>query len=92
MAYEIIAGRSSKDKEKYELHGTIFIGKNYVKFGKDISLANEVYLDVASPHVILVAGKRGSGKSYTLSIIAEGLLDLPRDVSKNISSLFFNQH
>src|SRR3989338_8356059 len=90
MAYEIVAGRSSKDKEKYELHGTIFIGKNYVKFGKDISLANEVYLDVASPHVILVAGKRGSGKSYTLSIIAEGLLDLPRDVSKNISSLIFD--
>ena len=90
MAYEIIAGRSQKDKDRYGLKGAIFIGKNYVKFGKDVSLANQVYLDAASPHIILVAGKRGSGKSYTLSVIAEGLLDLPKDVSNNISTLIFD--
>jgi hypothetical protein len=32
-----------------------------------------VNLDLMSPHVMFVAGKRGSGKSYTLGIIAEEL-------------------
>lgn len=32
-----------------------------------------VWLDAEFPHVILIAGKRGSGKSYDLGIIAEGL-------------------
>ena len=32
-----------------------------------------VHLDLISPHVLLVAGKRGSGKSYSLGVIAEEL-------------------
>lgn len=32
-----------------------------------------LYLDVDSPHAILVVGKRGYGKSYTLGVIAEEL-------------------
>jgi hypothetical protein len=32
-----------------------------------------VWLDATFPHVGLIAGKRGSGKSYDLGIIAEGL-------------------
>jgi hypothetical protein len=32
-----------------------------------------VWLDATFPHVALIAGKRGSGKSYDLGIIAEGL-------------------
>ena len=32
-----------------------------------------VWLDVEFPHVILIVGKRGSGKSYDLGIIAEAL-------------------
>lgn len=32
-----------------------------------------VWLDATFPHVMLVAGKRGSGKSYDLGILAEGL-------------------
>src|SRR3989338_4020365 len=90
MAYEIIAGRGSKERERFGLDGTIFIGKNYVQFGKDISLANPIHLDIANPHVILVAGKRGSGKSYTLSTIAEGMLDLPKEIGKNISTIIFD--
>jgi len=33
-----------------------------------------VWLDIRTPHVVYVVGKRGSGKSYDLGIIAEGLL------------------
>jgi len=90
MAFEIVAGRTPKQLEKYGLTGTIFLGKNYVSFDGSVSLANPIYLDVAGPHVILVSGKRGSGKSYTLSVIAEGLVDLPPDISANIAGLIFD--
>ncbi|MEM2954806.1 MAG: DUF87 domain-containing protein [Candidatus Nanoarchaeia archaeon] len=90
MAIEIIAGRTQKQVEKLGLTGTIFLGKNYVSFDGKMTLANPIYLDVAGPHVILVAGKRGSGKSYTLSVIAEGLVDLPAQIAKNISGLIFD--
>jgi len=38
----------------------------------------------------LVAGKRGSGKSYTLGVLAEELTKLPKETSENISSLIFD--
>jgi hypothetical protein len=47
-------------------------------------------MDVARSHVVLVAGKRGSGKSYTLSVIAEEMARLPHDIKKNLSMLFFD--
>jgi hypothetical protein len=90
MVYEIVAGRSSKQREKLGLIGTILLGKNYVQFDSTVSLSNPIYMDVASPHVILVSGKRGSGKSYTLSVIAEGMVDLPSDISANLSALIFD--
>lgn len=33
-----------------------------------------VWLDVRTPHVVYIVGKRGSGKSYDLGILAEGLM------------------
>lgn len=33
-----------------------------------------VWLDIRTPHVIYICGKRGSGKSYDLGILAEGLM------------------
>ncbi len=33
-----------------------------------------VWLDVRTPHVVYIVGKRGSGKSYDLGILTEGLL------------------
>ena len=47
-------------------------------------------MDIARSHVILVAGKRGSGKSYTLGVIAEELANLPQEASQNIASLIFD--
>ncbi|MDO8459610.1 MAG: LAGLIDADG family homing endonuclease [Nanoarchaeota archaeon] len=62
MPYDIIIGRDSADKEKFEKRGLIFLGKGYVKMGNYTSLSNKIWMDVARSHVILVAGKRGSGK------------------------------
>lgn len=90
MAYDIIIGRNDADKKAFGKRGLVFIGKSYVKMGQYTSLSNRVLMDVARSHVILVAGKRGSGKSYTLGVIAEELSNLPKEVSQNIGSLIFD--
>jgi len=90
MAYDIILGRDSSDKEKFGDKGIIYLGKGYVKMGQYTSLSNKIWMDVARSHVILVAGKRGSGKSYSISVIAEELSNLPPENAKNIASLVFD--
>jgi len=47
-------------------------------------------MDVVRSHVILISGKRGGGKSYTIGTIAEALADLGSEESANISSLIFD--
>jgi DNA helicase HerA-like ATPase len=90
MPYDIILGRDASDKEKFGDKGLIYLGKGYVKMGQYTSLSNKIWLDVARSHVILVAGKRGSGKSYSLGVIAEELANLPQETSQNIASLVFD--
>ncbi len=90
MPYDIIIGRDKSDKENFQDRGLVFVGKGYVKMGQYTSLSNKILMDVARSHVILVAGKRGSGKSYTLGVITEELANLPKEVSQNIGSLIFD--
>ncbi len=85
MPFDVIIGRAKKEREKSGKKGTVFIGKQYVKMGQVTSLSNEVFLDVSNAHVVLIVGKRGSGKSYTMGVIAEGVADLPEEVKENIS-------
>ena len=90
MVYEIIIGRNEEDKKKFGKKGIVYLGKSYVKMGEYTSLSNPIYLDIARTHVILIAGKRGSGKSYTASVISEEMARLPNDVKKNVGVLFFD--
>ncbi len=90
MPYEIIIGRDSYDKKTLEEKGLILLGKGYVKMGQYTSLSNKIFMDVARSHVVLVAGKRGSGKSYTLGVLTEELANLPKEIGQNISSLIFD--
>jgi DNA helicase HerA-like ATPase len=46
-----------------------------INIGKDSKVGDYVYLDSTRSRAILVCGKRGSGKSYTLGVIIEELLD-----------------
>ena len=71
MAVEdIIIGRDPEDLEKYGKKGCIILGKHIVGKGYDYNLTNPVLMDVLRPHVILILGKRGSGKSYSSGVIA----------------------
>jgi len=90
MAHQIVIGRNPDDREKFGLKGSVFIGKQYITMGKTTSLANEIYLDVSRPHVLLLSGKRGSGKSYTMGVIAEGVSEMPDEVKDNLSCIFLD--
>ncbi len=90
MPYKIIVGRDEADRKKLGDKGTVFLGRHYVKMGQTTSLSNNVYLDVAKAHVVLVSGKRGSGKSYSLGVIAEEMSKLPEEISQNLSVLILD--
>jgi uncharacterized protein len=90
MPYDIIIGRNEQDKKIFGNKGLIFIGKGYVKMGRYTSLSNKILMDIARSHVVLVAGKRGSGKSYSLGVLTEELANLPKEASQNIASLIFD--
>ena len=90
MPYDVVIGRNKSDLKMFGNKGLVYLGKGYVKMGNYTSLSNIIWLDVARSHVIMIAGKRGSGKSYTLGAIAEELCDLPEEVSQNIAPIIFD--
>lgn len=83
--YDIVLGRSPSDLKKFGKRGAVFIGKQYVQMGQTSSLSNPIYMDVARAHAMLICGKRGGGKSYTMGSIAEGLADMDPEIAKNLS-------
>jgi len=88
--YDIILGRNPEDSKKFGTQATILLGKHYVKMGQVTSLSNKIFMDVAKSHIVFVVGKRGSGKSYTLGVIAESMLDLPQEIRKNLSIIMLD--
>ncbi len=87
---EIVVGRDDDDLKKYGKEGTIFIGKHIVGIGEDAHLTTPVILDVLRPHVITVAGKRGSGKSHSMGTIVEEMTKLPPHIKRNLCSLMID--
>ena len=88
--YEIVIGRSPKDREALGTRGTVLLGKHYVSMGQTTSLSNEIFMDVSRSHVVFVVGKRGSGKSYSMGVMAEGMASLPPEVRQNISVIILD--
>ncbi len=87
---DILIGRDEEDTNRYGYDGTAFLGKHYVKTGDEINLSGRVVMDLARPHVILVCGKRGQGKSYTLGTIAEEISFLPEKLRRKMAVLIFD--
>ncbi|NIO19411.1 MAG: DUF87 domain-containing protein [Candidatus Aenigmarchaeota archaeon] len=90
MVEKIIVGKGWKDLKKYGPKGTAFIGKHIVGKGEEAHLTNPIHMDVTRPHVILVCGKRGTGKSYTAGVVAEEIYRLPPNIKKNICVLMID--
>lgn len=73
LSVGVVLGRSESFHRKYHSVGLGMVG-GVTETSDDVLtslMGMPVKLDLMSPHVMFVAGKRGSGKSYTLGIIAE---------------------
>ena len=90
MAIEIssesaVVGRNLNDLEKYGNKATAYLGKVVMSSGERPVLGRKILCDVSKPHVVLICGKRGSGKSYTMSVFLEEFARQPLEVRKRIS-------
>jgi DNA helicase HerA-like ATPase len=86
----VVIGRSPSDVKKFGTKGAILLGKQYVEKLDRLFLDKNVYMDVAGAHVIMICGKRGGGKSYTMGVIAEGLSMLEPAVRQNLSIILLD--
>jgi len=72
---DIVVGRDPGDIRKYGKRGCGFLGKHVVGTGFESHLTNPVRIDLTNPHVMLILGKRGSGKCVhgdTLISLSDG--------------------
>lgn len=83
--YETIIGRLKEDLEKFDAKAVGYIGKHIVGTGEDTHLTTKVFLDLLRPHIVLISGKRGTGKSYDAGVIAEEIALLPEEFRRNLS-------
>ncbi len=87
---DIIVGRDPEDIVKYGKTGCVYLGKHVVGTGFESHLTNPVLMDVVRPHVLLICGKRGSGKSYTSAVVAEEIMELPEEVRNRLTCLMID--
>lgn len=85
MAYETIVGRTKEDLEKFGNVAAGYIGKHIVGTGEDAHLTTKVFVDLLRPHIILISGKRGTGKSYIAGTLAEEISLLPKEFKENLA-------
>ena len=90
MVEKIIIGKDWKDLKKFGEKGTAYIGKHVVGKGEESHLTNPMQMDLTRPHIVLVCGKRGTGKSYTAGVIAEEIYKLPQEIRSNLSVLMID--
>ncbi|WP_232221888.1 ATP-binding protein [Methanococcoides burtonii] len=76
---QYILGRRDNNEE-----GVLNIGR-YLAL--DRSSGSHVAIDALRPHAILICGKRGYGKSYTMGTLIEEMILLPQEIKKNIATL-----
>ncbi len=76
LGESVILGRSKGTQAKLGCKGTFYIGCVSEKKSEDKHLLGyKVLLDGVKPHVVFISGHRGSGKSYTMGVIAEELAE-----------------
>jgi Cdc6-like AAA superfamily ATPase len=87
MVRQEIFGREKKLVDKLGTKGCCYLGKVVSYPAGKYEESGAVYLDVTSPHCMLVLGKRGTGKSYTLGVIAEAFGLLEKEYKERIAVL-----
>jgi len=69
------------------LGGSLNIGRYYAL---DSSLGSNVYIDIIHPHIVLICGKRGYGKSHTIGVFIEEIARLEKKVKDNLGVVVFD--
>jgi len=82
---ESVVGRSAPDLAKYGTEGTGYIGKVVMSSGENPVLGRKIRVDMTKPHVVLICGKRGYGKSYTMAVFLEEFARLPVAIQNRLS-------
>ncbi len=82
-----VIGRSKADTERHGVKGTGFIGKAVMSSGEKPVLGRKILVDMAKPHLALICGKRGSGKSYSLAVMIEELARQSPEIQKRIAAI-----
>ncbi len=85
-----VVGRTKEDLEKFGSKASGFIGKHLVGTGEDAHLTTPVKIDLLKPHVILCSGKRGSGKSYSIAVVLEEILQLQKTYAEKTAAVVFD--
>ena len=71
----IVFGRTLKD---YNYSNLFYVGKILERTKGKSYLDSDVWLDTTFPHVIYITGTRGSGKSFDLGVLVEGISKLSK--------------
>jgi DNA helicase HerA-like ATPase len=82
-----VLGRDLKDLGKYGSQGAAYIGKVVMSSGEKPVLGRKVLVDVSRPHLMLICGKRGGGKSYTLAVMMEEFARLDPSIKSRVSAV-----
>ncbi len=64
--------------------GSLLLGRYLALDG---STGADIFMDVLRPHAILICGKRGYGKSYTMGVLVEEIARLPYRIRKNFCAI-----
>ncbi len=82
-----VLGRDLKDLEKYGSEGCAYLGKVVMSSGEKPVLGRKVLVDVSRPHLMLICGKRGGGKSYTLAVLMEEMARLDPSIKNRVAAI-----
>ncbi|MCK4636411.1 MAG: ATP-binding protein [Methanomicrobia archaeon] len=81
---EIIVGKLNPTKK--DLKYSVFLGKEKEN-------QKSVYVDIDDSHVMLICGKRGQGKSYTMGVLCEGIISKMKkyiEIKENLSLILID--
>ena len=82
----VIFGRTLKDADYSNL---LYVGKIQESTKGKSYLGADAWLDTTFPHVVYITGTRGSGKSFDLGVLVEGIsrLQHPSPIQNNVTPI-----
>jgi DNA helicase HerA-like ATPase len=87
---DIFLGKEFNIRDPRRNRAFAYLGKIYTTDEQPLEFRRNVFLDCSEAHVILIAGKKGSGKSYTMGVFVEELIKIMERFPNQISILIID--